>query len=151
MEKTNTPSTKARVIICFYARADCGKTKSIRSLFIKLGGHKKVLAGTHDFVGDVNFGGKQIGFVSHGDPGSSQFEDLEVFAKNGYDIIVTASRTRGITFENVCKIATVYGYTVVWVSPFYFDDAAQASDELCDYFAERNADNIAQYIIDKLI
>lgn len=148
MEET---SKITKTIICLYATADCGKTKTIRYLFKRLGGDKKVLAGTHDFVGEVNFGGKQIGFVSHGDPRSSQFEDLEVFAQNGYDIIITASRTKGITFENVCKIATVYGYTVVWVSPFYFDDAAQASDELCDYFAERNADNIAQYIINKLI
>lgn len=148
MEET---SKITKTIICLYATADCGKTKTIRYLFKRLGGDKKVLARTHDFVGDLNFGNKKIGFVSKGDPGSPQWENIEPLAQNNCDIIVTASRTKGDTVYNICDIANKYGYTVVWISPFFFHDVQYASDELCDYFAERNADNIAQYIIDKLI
>ena len=141
----------SKTIICLYAPADCGKTKTIRSLFLKLGGDKNVLNGTHDFISDVNYGRKKIGFASQGDPDSSQKENLEKLAQNNCDIIVTASRTKGGTVDNVCEIANKYGYTVVWVSPFYFYDAKDATDDLFLFFAERNADNLAKYIIDELI
>ena len=140
-----------KTIICLYATANCGKTKSIISLFLKLGGDRNVLDGPHDFVSSVCFGNKKIGFVSEGDPGSPQWENLEALAHNNCDIIVTASRTKGGTVNNLHDIANKYDYAVVWISQFYFYDVQYASDELCDYFAERNADNIAQYIIDKLI
>ena len=148
---TEKPINMSRTIICLYAKANCGKTKTIRSLFLKLGGDKNVLEGTHDFVGSVNFGNKKIGFVSEGDPGSPQWENIEPLAQNNCDIIVTASRTKGDTVNNIFDIANKYGYTVVWFSPFYFYDVQYASGKMCDYFAERNADSIAQYIIDKLI
>lgn len=137
-----------KTIICLYAPANCGKTQTIRKLFFNLGGEKNVLDGTHDFVGSVKFGCKNIGFASQGDPYSSQKEDIEGLAQSGYDIIVTASRTRGGTVDNITDIAKKYAYTVVWISPFYFNDADYTSEDLCLYFAERNADNIAKYIID---
>jgi hypothetical protein len=141
----------SKTIISLYAKANCGKTKTIKSLFLKLGGDKNVIESKSDFVGSVNFGSKKIGFVSEGDPGSPQWENIEPLAKNNCDIIVTASRTKGDTVYNICDIASKYDYNVVWFSPFYFYDVQYGSDELCLYFAERNADNIAQYIIDKLI
>lgn len=143
----NSPPT----IICLYAPADCGKTKTIRSLFLKLGGDKRALAQTHDFVDHVNFGNKNIGFASQGDPGSPQRENLERLYKRGCEIMVTASRTKGDTVDEVCDFANNYGYTVVWISPFYFNDAEYGIEPLFDYFAERNADSIAKYIIDVLI
>ena len=139
-----------KTIICLYAPADCGKTKTIRSLFLKLGGDRKLLDGKHDFVSSMNFGNKNIGFASQGDPYSSQKEDVEGLAKCGHDIIVTASRSRGGTVDNITDVAEKYGYSVVWISPFYFNDADYTTEDLCLYFAERNADSIAKYIIDKL-
>lgn len=141
----------SKTIICLYAPANCGKTQTIRSLFLKLGGKKNVLNKSYDIVADVNFGNKKIGFASQGDPGSNQKEDIEQLAIINCEIIVTASRTKGGTVDNVSEIANNYGYTVVWVSPFYFYDAKDATDDLFLYFAERNADNLAKYIIDELI
>lgn len=140
-----------KTIICLYATANCGKTKTIRSLFAKLGGDKILLDKSRDIVGVVNFGNKEIGFASEGDPDSPQWENIEPLAQKKCDIIVTASRTKGDTVNNIFDIANKYGYTVVWISPLYFYDVQYASDDLCDYFAERNTDSIAQYIIDKLI
>lgn len=141
----------SRTIICLYAPANCGKTKTIRSLFVKLGGDKNVLNGTHDFVADVNFGNKKIGFASQGDPGSPQKDNLEKLAQNGCEIIVTASRTKGDTVYGVCDVANKYGYTVVWISPFYLNDADYGTEFLFQYFAECNAESIAKYIIDELL
>ena len=104
-----------KTIICLYAPANRGKTNTIRSLFIKLGGDKNVLNGTHDFVADVNFGRKKIGFVSQGDPGSPQNENLEKLAQGNCEIIVTASRTKGDTVYAVYDIANKYGYDVVCI------------------------------------
>ncbi len=141
----------SKTIICLYAPANCGKTQTIRSLFLKLGGCKKVLNGTHDFVSDVDFGKKKIGFASQGDPDSNHKEDIGQLAKDKCDIIVTASRTKGGTVDNIDDIAQMYKYRVIWISPFYFYDAQKTTKKQCQYFAERNADNIAMYIIDKLI
>ena len=116
-----------KTIICLYAPADCGKTKTIIRLFLKLGGDKKKLNGMNDFIADVIFGGKIIGFASQGDPGTQQKKNIEDHAKNGCDIIVTASRSKGDTVDNVSKIANKYGYKVVWVSPFYFYDKKDAT------------------------
>ncbi len=138
-------------IICLYAPANCGKTKTIRNLFLKLGGAKSVLNGTHDFVSDVNFGGKNIGFASQGDPGSSQRENLEELSQKGCEIIVTASRTKGDTVNEVYSCARKYGYTIVWISPFYFNDANYGTEGLFQHLADNNADSIAKYIIDQLI
>ena len=137
-----------KTIICLYAPANCGKTNSIRNLFLKLGGDKNVLNGKHDFVSNVNFGNKSIGFASQGDPGSTQRKDIEELAKCNPDIIVTASRTRGDTVDNVTEIANKYGYTVVWISPFYFYDETQATEMQYSYFVEKNAECIAKYVID---
>ena len=108
-----------KTIICLYAPANRGKTNTIRSLFIKLGGDKNVLNGTHDFVADVNFGRKKIGFASQGDPGSPQKENLEKLAQGNCEIIVTASRTKGDTVYAVYDIANKYGYDVVCISGTY--------------------------------
>lgn len=140
-----------KTIICLYAPANCGKTKTIRSLFRKLGGGKNVLNGTHDFVADVNFGNKRIGFASQGDPGSNHRACIEQHAKNKCDIIVTASRTKGDTVGVVYDIANIYDYTVVWISPFYFNDANYGTEGLFQHLADNNADSIAKYIIDQLI
>ena len=99
----------------------------------------------------VFLGGKKIGFASQGDPDTQQKENIEDHAKNGCDIIVTASRSKGGTVDNVSEIANKYGYTVVWISPFYFYDNKDATEKTYLYFAERNADNIAKYTIDELI
>lgn len=141
----------SKTIICMYAPANCGKTQTIRHLFIKLGGKRKVFNGKRDFGAEINFGNKKIGFASEGDPGSNQRTDLEQLAQNKCDIIVTASRTKGGTVDNIGDIAQKYKYRVIWISPFYFYDAKQTTKKQCQYFAERNADNIAMYIIDKLI
>ena len=149
MDNVNNNS-KSKIIICLYANADCGKTKTIRSLFLKLGGDRDALK-KDDFIADVFFGGKKIGFASQGDPGTQQKENIEDHAKNGCDIIVTASRSKGDTVGNVSEIANKYGYKIVWISPFYFYDKKDATEKSFLYFAERNADNIAKYIIDELL
>ncbi|MBP5326705.1 MAG: hypothetical protein J6Y98_02165 [Bacteroidales bacterium] len=138
----------SKTIICLYTSANCGKTSTIRNLFLKLGGNKNVINADHDFVSTVNFGNKSIGFASQGDPGSTQREDVEELAKCNLDIIVTASRSRGDTVDNVTEIANKYGYTVVWISPFYFYDKTQAAEKQYSYFAEKNAECISKYIID---
>ena len=140
-----------KTIICLYAPANCGKTNTIRSIFRKLGGNKNVLNGAHDFVADVNYGHKRIGFASQGDPGSNQRTHIEQLAQNKCDIIVTASRTKGDTVDVIYEIANKYGYTVVWISPFYFNDANYGTVDLFQYLADNNADSIAKYIIDHLI
>lgn len=137
-----------KIIICLYATANRGKTKTIRGLFLRLGGNKNAFNGKHDFVSEVNFGNKKIGFASQGDPNSTQKADIEQLAMNNCDIIVTASRTKGGTVDNVSEIANRYGYVVVWISPFYFYDEKDATDDLFNCFAEQNAENIAKYIIE---
>lgn len=148
MDKKN--SKIGKTIICLYAPANCGKTESIRSLFLKLGGDKKVINETHDFVAIVLWGNKKIGFASQGDPGTPQEENLEKLVQSGCDIIVTASRTKGNTVYSVCDIANMHGYSVVWISPFYYNDVNNATDETEELYrnsAERNSDNIAKLIM----
>ena len=141
----------SKTIICLYAPANCGKTKTIRCLFLKLGGDKNKYNGECDIVSSVNFGGKIIGFASQGDPNSQQKENLVDLAEEKCDIIITASRSKGGTVDNVRDIAYAYKYDIIWFTPFYLYDAKQDLVDLYQYFAEKNADNIAKYIIDKLI
>ena len=146
-----TPNVKPKTIVCLYAPANSGKTKTIRSLFVKLGGDKRTIEQNYDFTDDVCFGKKMIGFVSQGDPGTPLFKNLEQYAQKGHEIIVTASRTKGGTVDDVCNVAMQYGYNVVWISPAYLNDASYGTDDIFLHFADRNADSLMRYIIDQLI
>ena len=51
-DNNNNYNCNRKIIICLYAPADCGKTKTIRSLFLKLGGDRDALK-KDDIIADV--------------------------------------------------------------------------------------------------
>lgn len=142
---------RKKVIICLYAPANKGKTSTIRKVYELLGGKKEVLESSYEISDVVMRGDIKIGCESLGDPDSDQKEWLEELLKKQCDIIVTASRTRGITVNNVVKLSQKYGYSIEWFSPLYHSgDKNEKRQKLYDLFIEKNAQAVICFI-DKII
>lgn len=141
---------KQKVIICLYAPANKGKTSTIRKVYEQLGGKKEVLESNYEICDVVTYGDVKIGCESLGDPDSDQKEWLENLLNQQCDIIVTASRTRGITVNNVVELSK-YGYSIEWISPLYlWEDEPKQRQMLYDLFVEKNAQAVVCFI-DKII
>ncbi len=120
-----------------------GKTESITTLFsiLENEGHKTfectTTQNTKETVGTIMYHSTKIGFCSIGDPNSSQKDNLEklIFEEN-CDIIITASRTRGETVNNIANLAKVNNYTIIWTSNYTCDIRQELQSKLNMLFAK---------------
>lgn len=70
-------------------------------------------------IGDIKaiftIDGVKVGIESQGDPGYDMESTIEEFVEKGCKIIVTACRTKGITFNKVRDyLGNILGYDIVW-------------------------------------
>lgn len=108
-------------IICLYAPANSGKTRSFRrvdEILQSYGAKATTLFDDYDFAREYIFRNKAIGVLSLGDPDSAQDEWLKKLVDDDCDIILCASRTRGSTCDAVNN-KIVSGDKLYWISPLY--------------------------------
>ena len=92
--------------------------------------------------------GKTVVISTLGDPYSPQLEWLTDAAITEAKVIVTASRTRGVTMDHVYSVANMYGYDVIWFESFHFDNYVE--DLLISDIRKKEAEKIVE-IIDILL
>ena len=112
-----------KTIIVISGRSSTGKTASvieIRKKMIEKGGVSqdfKPLA-VDDFTDEVSYNGKEIVFLSLGDPVEDHYDLLDPLARKVPDIYICTSRTRGSTIANVKRVAAEYGYEIIRTSNY---------------------------------
>lgn len=112
-----------KAIICLYGTRCIGKTSAITWAYQKLANTYAIPHETikGDFCAVLDFPCGKIGFVSMGDPGSSQKDCLDDLVQKDCNIIVCASRTKGETLCNVYDLQRM-GYSLIMTSPFSCKD-----------------------------
>ena len=123
-----------KYIICNYAKANWGKTKTLLKVIEILKENSNNLdLDQYKFINEkpdtgkdkwchFSVKGKTVVISTLGDPYSPQLEWLTDAAKTEAKVIVTASRTRGVTLNHVYSVANKYGYEVIWFESFHFDN-----------------------------
>lgn len=108
-------------IICIYAPANSGKTKSIRrvdEILQSYGATHQTLFDNTDFAREYMFRNRKIGILSEGDPNSRQVQTLDTFVKNHCEFIICTSRSHGPTCDAVTNIKGPND-ELIWISPLY--------------------------------
>jgi len=110
-------------IIALEGKGNSGKTATIRCVFELLkqraSSEPEVLKNDGDIKAILIINSTKIGIESQGDPKSRLEESLKDFADAKCQIIVCATRTRGMTVDWVNALP---GYSVEWVKQSYFGD-----------------------------
>ncbi|MDM0118687.1 hypothetical protein [Variovorax arabinosiphilus] len=120
-----TPISKGeemKKLVAVRGAANHGKSSSIKK-FYELLMHQHPAAHAEEiFVGNditviVTVDGMKIGIESQGDPNSRLFASLARFVREGCEVIVCATRTRGRTVEAVASLSAKY--QVEWLEKEY--------------------------------
>lgn len=135
-----------KTIICLIAPSNKGKTTAIKKVYELLGGDGEVRNNNDDFVDVLKCDGAVVGCGSAGDPpGVKQKDALEyLMGQEICDIVIGASRTRGITVDNVLEFAKMYKYRIIWFTPSYVYDPL--NDEVYDFFTQKNAEIVIKLV-----
>lgn len=132
-----------KTIICVSARRDRGKSSSIKKLYTMLGGTKPLV--DEDIKDVVAYKGYKIGIKSQGDPGTDHRTDLTKFiVEDHVDIIVTASRSRGDTYNAVKEVAGAKGFETLVLFPMSTEE--EYSVYPVDNLHKKNAEAILEII-----
>lgn len=132
-------------IIALYGCADTGKTHTLNHLI-------GLLDKTQERYGDnlakdgrafIPYGNKKIAVTTWGDNGNELKKNIEFFEEGNYDILVTATRTRGETTEILNDYATKIDTKIKWVKK-------NLAELLEDLINQTQAKDI-QAVIDSLI
>ncbi len=135
-----------KYFICDYARANWGKTSTLKLVIRKLGTPDKMVNGDKDQWAQFNnvtttTGKKRVVVSTVGDPQSALPQWLRDAVNANADIIVCAARQHGATVANVKNILGVAGYKGIWFKNFYlYNSACEAA------MNEASADAIVQLI-----
>ncbi|HCS88238.1 MAG TPA: hypothetical protein DIW30_07580 [Bacteroidales bacterium] len=113
-----------KYFICDYARADWGKTSTLKLVIRKLGTPVSTKTSGADewamFKVVTNSGAvKCVVVATAGDPQSVQPQWLQEAVNCKADIVVCAARQRGSTIHNVSTILRGNGYEEIWFQNFY--------------------------------
>lgn len=127
-----------KFIICDYARANWGKTTSLRMVFELLSQNhlpKEVIWTGDVYNSDVwalfEIDGKSIVVCSLGDPCPCHKEWLDKAVELNADIIICAARIRGETIQNVYSAQKNGNYEdIFWFQNFNSDKKTEISSEL---------------------
>lgn len=113
-----------KYFICDYARANWGKTSTLKLVIRKLGTPVSTKQSGNDewamFNIVTNSGAtKCVVVATAGDPYSVQPQWLQDAVLQNADIVVCAARHHGSTIHNVSTILTGNGYEEIWFQNFY--------------------------------
>lgn len=109
------------VLIALFGPSHIGKTSTITRVAQKLGMNQEYGVDFSEVCPNP-ICDCIIGLASMGDPGSAQKDSVKALLQKKCRIIVCASRTSGKTVGDLNELAKEYGYSVIWLSPFYQTD-----------------------------
>ncbi|MCH5283076.1 MAG: hypothetical protein J1E59_05420 [Treponema sp.] len=105
-------------IVALYASANKGKTTTLNKLIDLLEAvavlDEKIRISDDDFQASFEFFGKKVVVCTAGDYGEATQESISFAKKHGYDILVTATRTRGETTNGIENFANKNGAELLW-------------------------------------
>lgn len=135
-----------KYFICDYARANWGKTSTLKLVIQKLGTPVSTQKSGNDewaMFNVVTDSGavKCVVVASAGDPQSVQPEWLQNAVGSKADIVVCAARQHGSTTSNVSTILGKNGYEEIWFQNFHTEQAI-----LRDILNDAAAESIVQLI-----
>ena len=132
-----------KIFLNVYGRANCGKTTAVKNAYLKLSASlPKVLP--DEIEEELQLGDKRVGFVSYGDDGENA-PMIQDRINSGCEVIVCASRTSGVSHDNVLRKARNNGYEIAKMSPFSYEDWPKNEADrlaLINIFTEINANAI---------
>lgn len=139
-----------KYIICNYAKANWGKTKTLLVVIDLLTkSNCEIIKKEETKEGDKWYhfkfkNGKEVVISTLGDPDSEQLRWLKEAAKTRAEVIVTASRARGVARHNVENIADKHGYSIIKFANFHFEDYVE--DLLITKIRKKEAEKIVEEI-----
>jgi hypothetical protein len=100
-------------VIALWGAARSGKSSTLKIVYMKLSKMAEgVIPGYTEEGTDVRdiflINGKKVGIESQGDPGSRLGKSLSIFKKEGCELIICATRSKGHTKELVNKLKPLY-------------------------------------------
>lgn len=105
-----------KLIIANRGRGSQGKSSSIKAVFRKLSSlyPYEIIADNGDIKAIVEVEGVRVGIESQGDPDSRMMQSMNDFMAKECQIIVTACRTKGDTYNKVVEMNEQNGYDLIW-------------------------------------
>lgn len=101
-------------IIALYRRANTGKTRTLNYLIARLD-NKNEGRIAEDRRVSISYGNKKIAVTTWGDNGNELRENIKFFEEENCDILVTATRSRGVTTEILYDYAQKIGAKIIWI------------------------------------
>lgn len=145
--KAQVNQTTPKHVIAVYGGKEMGKSGSIKQAFRMLQDKypekAEILIDGYDIKALFCIHGKKVGVESQGDPNSRQMESVAEFAQMGCDVILVASRTRGMTTKSIGKLQPEYSVDWIWKGD-YFDPKHQ--EETNKKLANRLVEMVEKYI-----
>ena len=135
-----------KLVIANWGVGEQGKSSSVKAVFALMSEKypNNALINNGDVKATVQIGNVLVGIESQGDPNSRQGESLKDFLDMGCDIIVCASRSYGVTCENIKELKK-HGYLVVWTQNDRTDD-----ETMHDYLNLKYAERVVEMIEDRI-
>ena len=111
-------------VIAVYGGKKTGKSRTIKQVFQILkqryNEHVEYFENEDDVTAVFRIQGKIVGIESQGDANSRQMQSMAEFATMGCDVILVASRSRGITVDAIEALQP--DYLIDWINKApYFD------------------------------
>ncbi|HEX7755818.1 MAG TPA: hypothetical protein VF421_10770 [Niabella sp.] len=113
-----------KTVIAVWGASNQGKSSSIKEFIHRLPtrfptAHIDTRISGGDTQVIITIGSVKIGVESAGDPGSRLPASLALFIREGCEVIICATRTRGNTVTEVEGLHTRHGFDIVWASNYY--------------------------------
>jgi len=112
-----------KTVIAIWGASNQGKSSSINEIVNRLPAHFPTahidirIAGG-DIQAIVTIGSVKIGIESAGDPGGRLPTSLALFVREGCEVIICATRTRGSTVTAVEALHPQHQFDIVWTSNY---------------------------------
>ena len=154
MRETFTDEERRKYIIVNRGRTQRGKTPSIKLVFEILAKeypHYQYPVDGDDIKAIIDIDGVKVGIESQGDPGYRMEESMDEFEAIGCDIIYTAARPMGPTYDKVFEMNTWYGYEILLDEnprPYYDSRYTIFDDGTLDMMNQLYAQQTAQLIVE---
>ena len=144
---------RPRFVIADRGRSNMGKSSVIKTVWEILSSRypHEIIKHDYDIKGIIKKEKCLVGIESQGDPNSRMQESMDDFVQYGCDIILTACRTRGETYEKLFDLYYWYNYEIILLSnphPYYYQHSL--SEEMLRIMNIEQAEGVVR-IIENLI
>ena len=116
---------RPRYVIADNGRSNMGKSTAIKTVWEILSSRypHNIIKNDYDIKGIIQIGKCIVGIESQGDPNSRMQDSMDDFVQHGCDIILTACRTRGETYDKLFDLNYWYNYEIILAPnphPYYY-------------------------------